>query len=241
MKIYVITLFPEFFEFIKGFGPVKRAILAGSLEVIPLDMRKFAPGPKEVDGRPFGGGSGMVIRVDVVVKALRSIKEGELYKVLLDPRGEVLNQKKVKHLLRFNNIVLICGRYKGIDERIKYYIDEEISIGDYVLSGGEPAGYVIIDALARLLPGGVGDIDSPREDSFEIRFLGYPVYTKPRDFEGKKVPDVLISGNHREIKKFLKKESLKITFLKRPDILKKVKLTEEERKLLEDIKRELKK
>ncbi|MEN3044567.1 MAG: tRNA (guanosine(37)-N1)-methyltransferase TrmD [Candidatus Hydrothermales bacterium] len=240
MNIYVITLFPDFFEKIKEFGPIKRAILSDSLRLKAIDIRKFAEGPKEVDDRPYGGGGGMVIRVDVVVKALRSIEENAL-KILLDARGEILNQKLVHSLLKNESIVLICGRYKGIDERIRSYVDAEISIGDYVLSGGEPAAYVIIDTISRLLPGSMGEIDSREEDSFEKGILGYPVYTKPREFEGKKVPTILFSGNHAEIKRYLKKESLKETLLKRKDLLDKVELSEEDKLLLREIENELKK
>jgi len=240
MNIYVITLFPEFFDEIKKFGPIKRAILAGSLNLSAIDLRKFAPGPKEVDDRPFGGGGGMVLRVDVIVNALRSIEE-KSYKILLDARGRILNQKIVHEFSGKESITIICGRYKGVDERVRFYVDEEISIGDYVLSGGEPAAYVLIDAIARLLPGAMGDKDSRVEDSFEKGILGYPVYTRPREFEGKRVPEVLISGNHTEIRKFLKKEALKETLLKRKELLKTANLTEEEISLLKELEKELNK
>lgn len=239
MNIYCITLFPDFFEKIKEFGPIKRAIISGSLLLKAIDLRKFAEGPKEVDDRPFGGGGGMVIRVDVTVKALKSIKENT-YKILLDPRGRVLNQKIVHDLSKKESITIICGRYKGIDERIRDYVDDEISIGDYVISGGEPAAYVLIDAVSRLLPGSMGDKDSREEDSFEKGILGYPVYTKPREFEGKKVPEILISGNHEEVRKYLKKEALKETLLKRKDLIEKANLEEEDKILLKEIEKELK-
>ncbi|MEO0254244.1 MAG: tRNA (guanosine(37)-N1)-methyltransferase TrmD [candidate division WOR-3 bacterium] len=239
MNIYCITLFPDFFEKIKEFGPIKRAIISGSLLLKAIDLRKFAEGPKEVDDRPYGGGGGMVIRVDVTVKALKSIKENT-YKILLDPRGRVLNQKIVHDLSKKESITIICGRYKGIDERIRDYVDDEISIGDYVISGGEPAAYVLIDAVSRLLPGSMGDKDSREEDSFEKGILGYPVYTKPREFEGKKVPEILISGNHEEVRKYLKKEALKETLLKRKDLIEKANLEEEDKILLKEIEKELK-
>ncbi len=240
MNIYIITLFPEFFEEIKKFGPIKRAILSGSLKIFALDLREFAPGPKEVDDRPFGGGGGMVLRVDVVVKALRNIKE-ESYKILLDARGRILNQRIVHKLSEKKSITIICGRYKGIDERVRFYVDEEISIGDYVLSGGEPAAYVLIDTIARLLPGAIGDKNSREEDSFEKGILGYPVYTKPREFEGKKVPEILLSGNHSQIKKFLKKEALKETLIKRRELINLYDLTDEEISILKEIEKELNK
>ena len=238
MNIYCITLFPDFFEKIIEFGPIKRAILSGSLNLKAIDLRKFAEGPKEVDDRPYGGGGGMVIRVDVAVKALRSIKENT-YKILLDPRGRVLNQKIVHDLSKKESLAIICGRYKGIDERIRDYVDDEISIGDYVISGGEPAAYVLIDAISRLLPGSMGDKDSREDDSFERGILGYPVYTKPREFEGKKVPEVLVSGNHEEIRKYLKKEALRETLLKRKDLIEKRDLEEEDKILLKEIEKEL--
>ncbi len=240
MKIFVVTLFPEFFDEIKKFGPIKRAILSCSLILNALDLREFAPGLKEVDDKPFGGGGGMVLRVDVIVRALRSIKE-DAYKILLDARGRRLNQKIVHELSKKDSIIIICGRYKGIDERVKFYVDDMISIGDYVLSGGEPAAYVIIDAIARLLPGALGDKDSREEDSFEKGFLGYPVYTRPREFEGKKVPEILVSGNHKKIKKYLKKEALKETIIKRKDLLEEIHLTAEDKKLLKEIEKELNK
>lgn len=239
MNIYCITLFPDFFEKIKEFGPIKRAILSGSLKLKAIDLRKFVEGPKEVDDRPYGGGGGMVIRIDVAVRALRSIKE-YTYKILLDPRGKVLNQKIVHDLSKKESITIVCGRYKGIDERIRDYIDDEISIGDYVISGGEPAAYVLIDAISRLLPGSMGDKNSREEDSFEKGILGYPVYTKPREFEGKKVPEVLVSGNHEEIRRYFKKEALRETLLKRKDLIEKANLEEEDKILLKEIEKELK-
>lgn len=192
------------------------------LDVNLINIRDYASDAYgSVDDYPYGGGSGMIMKVEPIVKALESISEKqEIY--LLSPRGEKLKQKTLKKLSGLNNITLICGRYKGVDERVRDYIDKEISIGDYILSGGEIPSMVIIEGIARLLPGAVGSRSSIKNDSFEENILGAPQYTRPRNFRGKEVPPVLLSGNHEEIERWRKKESFRITRKYREDLLEKV-------------------
>lgn len=238
MRIDIVTLFPEFFESAFSFGPVKRCIENKTLEIGIHNLRDFADSPKEVDDYQYGGGSGMVLKIEPLVRALRKLKREDSISILFEASGETLTQKIVNEFSKGKHLILFCGRYKGVDERFKKYIDREISIGDYVLSGGEPACFVFVDALSRLLPDALGDFDSAEGDSFFSGILGYPVYTRPREFEGHRVPEILLSGNHAEIEKFRKKEALKKTLFKRPDLLGKVELKEEEILLLEEIKRE---
>jgi tRNA (guanine37-N1)-methyltransferase len=237
MKIDIVTLFPEFFEVAFSFGPIKRCIELKNFEINIHNLRDFADGPKEVDDYQYGGGAGMVLKIEPLVRSLRKLKKENSMVILFEASGIRLNQKIVNELSKKEHLILYCGRYKGVDERFKNYIDMEISIGDYVLSGGEGACFVFIDAISRLLPGALSDFDSAEGDSFFSGILGYPVYTRPREFEGYKVPDVLLSGNHKEIERFRKKEALKKTLLRRPDLLEN--LNEEEIKILEEIKKEV--
>jgi len=241
MTIDIITLFPEAFECIMSFGPIRKAVESGSLKIRFFNPVDFAPHPKQVDDEPYGGGAGMVMKPEPLYKALQKAKEGfsESYVIYMSPQGRILTQEKVKELSGREHLVLISGRYKGIDERIMAFVDEEISIGDYVLSGGEIPAMVILDAVARLLPGAMSDPDSWRTDSFEDGLLDAPYYTRPREFMGMEVPEVLLSGHHGKIEKWRRYQRLKRTLLKRPDLLKKAKLSEEDRRILEEIKREL--
>ncbi len=238
LEIDIITLFPEFFDIPLKFGPIRRAMEAGSLEVKLLNLREFADSPKEVDDYPFGGGSGMILKPEPVKRAIDSIKREEGKVILMSPQGVTFNQELANQLAQEKQLIFICGRYKGVDERIMKYVDMEISIGDYVLSGGEPAALVILDAVSRLLPGALGSEDSAETDSFQWGILDAPYYTRPRVFDGQEVPKVLLSGNHAEIMRWRRKEALRRTFKKRPDLLKKAKLTEEDLRLLEEIKKE---
>ncbi len=241
MIIDVITLFPEAFECILKFGPIRRAMESGALQIRFFNPVDFAPHPKQVDDEPYGGGAGMVMKPEPLYKAISKAKEGfhSSHVVYLSPQGKLLEQEKVRELSRREHLILISGRYKGIDERIMAFVDEEISIGDYVLSGGELPAMVIIDAVARLLPGAMSDPDSWRTDSFEDGLLDAPYYTRPREFMGMKVPDVLLSGHHEKIEKWRRYQRLKRTLLKRPDLLKKARLSEEDRRILEEIRREM--
>lgn len=235
MKIDILTLFPEMFA-----GPfeesiIKRAKEKGLVKIKIHNLRKWTKDKhKTVDGRPFGGGTGMVLMVEPIFEALKSlrVKEQESKRVkvvLLSPQGQVFNQKKAQELAKLDRLILIAGHYEGFDERIrKHLIDEEISIGDYVLTGGEIPAIVIVDTVVRLLPGVLEKEEATAHESFSTRntkrateqTLDYPTYTRPADFKGWKVPEVLLSGNHAEIKKWRKKNALEATRKKRPDLLK---------------------
>lgn len=240
MKIYILTLFPDFFDSFLVSGMVKRAIDKGRLRVKTVNIRDFAVDRYgSVDDYPFGGGDGMVMRVDVVYNALKSIKrKGEV--VLLSPKGEVLNQKIMRQFSKMDTLTLICSRYKGVDARVENFVDRIVSIGDYILSGGEVAAEVLIDGVSRLLPDVVGKINSVNTDSFEYDMLEAPLYTRPREFMGFDVPEVLLSGNHEEIERWKRIESIKMTLDRRPDIIEKTMLSKEDKKILKKLKEERK-
>ena len=220
MKFDVLTLFPEMFE------PLKQSILGRAsknhiLEFNFINMRDFSKDKhQKVDDTPYGGGAGMVIMPDIVYDAYSSITDRENAKVIyLSPQGKTLNQKKVQELSKIEHIILLCGHYEGIDQRVlDEIVDEEISIGDYVLTGGELPAMVLIDSVSRYVEG-VLKQDSIKEETFSNNLLEYPQYTRPEVFRGKKVPEVLLSGHHENIKKWREEKSLEITKLKRPDIL----------------------
>ncbi len=243
MRFDILTLFPEIFSGLISSGVLGRAVKKGILEINLINIRDFGCGPhKIVDDRPFGGGAGMVMKVSPIYKALKSIEllSGRSVVIMLSPQGELFDQDMARELLSFKQIVLICGRYEGVDERVRlYYVDREISIGDYILSGGELAAMVIIDVIGRLIPGVLHSKDSLSEETFSNGLLKYPQYTRPREFDGKKVPEVLLSGDHERIKRWRRKESLKRTLLRRPELLKKALLSDQDKKVLEELKREL--
>jgi len=235
LKVHIITLFPEYFKEALEIGPIRKAREIGVLSISFLNLKDFADSPKEVDDYPYGGGSGMILKVEPIKRAIDSVRREKSYVILLSPQGITFNQKLAHKLKEKEHLMIICGRYKDVDERVRKYVDLEISIGDYILSGGEPAALVLIDSISRLLPGALGDEDSSITDSFEKGLLDAPYYTRPRIFNGMEVPEVLLSGDHKKIKLWRKKESLRRTLKRRPDLLKKMNLTEEERKLLEEI------
>lgn len=220
MRIDILTLFPEIIEGFINASIMKRAILAGKVQINLVDFRRYSTlNNHQVDDTAFGGGAGMVIMCEPIVRALEDIKTPDSHVILLDPKGIVYNQKEAKRLKEYKHLILICGHYEGIDERIKHFVDEVISIGDYVLTGGEIAAMAITDSVVRLLPGVItkGSLDS---ESFDNNLLDYPVYTKPRVFRGLEVPDVLLSGNHQLIKEFRQNEQKRLTERNRPDIVK---------------------
>ena len=222
MKFDVLTLFPEMFESLDE-SIIGRAKEKGLIEINLINIRDFSKDKhKKVDDTPYGGGAGMVIRPDVVYDAYSSIKNKETAKVIyLSPQGNVLNQEKVKELSRNQYLILLCGHYEGIDQRVlDEIVDEEISIGDYVLTGGELPAMVLIDSVSRYVEGVLNN-ESVKEESFSNNLLEYPQYTRPEEFRGRKVPEVLISGHHENIKKWRDEKSLEITKLKRPDLLNK--------------------
>ena len=224
---HILTLFPEMFPGPLGFSIIGKALEEKNWLLELIKLQNFSKkGPKYVDDKPYGGGSGMIIKSEIVHEALKqTIKKikNNYSLVYLTPKGKKLDQKKIKRFIKRNNLILVCGKYEGIDQRvIDAWKMEEISMGDYVLSGGEIAAMSLIDSCVRLLPNVLGSAKSLENETFENNLLEYPQYTKPRKWLGKKVPEVLLSGNHRKINEWKKKESIRITKIKRPDLLKKV-------------------
>ena len=221
MKIDILTLFPEMFTPLTE-SIIGRAKNAGKIEINVHDIRDYSLDKhKRCDDYPFGGGAGMVMTPQPIASAIEAVdSEHKARRIYMSPKGKTLNQSMVSTLISYEHIVLLCGHYEGIDERIiELYIDEEMSIGDYVLTGGELPAMVVTDCLARYVDG-VINTESLSEESFTGGLLEYPQYTRPQEFKGLKVPDVLISGNHGEVKKWRKQESEKLTKLKRPDLIK---------------------
>ena len=220
MKFDVLTLFPDMFKSLEE-SIIGRAKEKGLIEINLINIRDFSKDKhKKVDDTPYGGGAGMVIKPDVVYEAYSSIKSENAKVIYLSPQGKVLNQNKVKELSKEDHLILLCGHYEGIDQRVlDEIVDEEISIGDYVLTGGELPAMVIIDSVSRYVEGVLND-ESTKEESFSNKLLEYPQYTRPEEFRGRKVPEVLISGHHENIKKWREQKSLEITKIKRPDLLK---------------------
>ena len=236
MNINILTIFPEIFEVLNS-GVLSKAIKNKIISFDALDIRKNASNKhNHIDSKPYGGGEGMVMSAEPIVKTLKQIDQKKLGKVLfMSPQGERLNQNKVISLSKLKNITIICGRYEGIDQRvIDKYVDEEISVGDFVLSGGEYAAICLIDAISRHIPGTLGNKDSYLKDTFSNGLLKGDVYTKPENFDSMQVPEVLLSGNHKKIEQWKKENSLLKTFTKRPDLLKDIKLTKKQKKLLEE-------
>lgn len=236
MKFDVLTLFPEMFsaldESIIGRGKEK-----GLIDINLINIRDFSKDKhKKVDDTPYGGGAGMVIKPDVVYNAYSSVKSNNAKVIYMSPQGKTLNQQMVQDLAKEENIILLCGHYEGIDQRvIDEIVDEEISIGDYVLTGGELPAMVLIDSVSRYVKGVLKE-DSVEEESFTNGLLEYPQYTRPETFLGKSVPDVLISGHHENVRKWRKKQEIINTYLKRPDLLKEINLSYEEREMLKEYK-----
>ena len=218
--VNIMTLFPEMFPGPLGFSIPGKARERGLWNLNTINIRDFASDRHStVDDNPFGGGAGMVIRPDVVDSAIKSFYDNSHPLIYLSPRGRAFNQNVAKSLLKHDGISLVCGRYEGVDERvIKAWGMDEISMGDYVMSGGEPGAIALVDSIIRLIPGSVGSSQSLYNESFENGLLEYPLYTKPYNWNGLKVPDVLRSGNHKEIDSWKQSESEKITKLRRPDL-----------------------
>lgn len=236
----VLTLFPGMFLSPLSESILKRAIEKGIIRVRIVNIRDYAINKHgTVDDRPYGGGEGMVMKVEPIVRAVRSIKneDSNTRVILLTPQGRLFKQSVVQELSQYSHLALICGRYEGVDERVKtYYVDDEISIGDYVLTGGELAAIVIIDAVTRVLPGALGGTLSAERESFKDGLLEYPQYTRPIEFEENRVPEVLLSGNHKKIREWRRRAQIKRTLLKRPDLLKIALLSREDLKILDEIR-----
>ncbi len=239
MKCDVLTIFPEIFSAYLNESIIKRAQAKKLVEVKLYNIRDFSSGPhRTVDDTPFGGGAGMVFKPEPIFTAMDFLrKDGESRKViLLSPQGGPFTQSMAEDYSKEKNrLVFICGRYEGIDERVKTLVDEEVSIGDYVLTGGELAALVIIDAVTRLIPGALGDRRSVENESFSWGLLDYPHYTRPREFRGLSVPEVLVSGNHKDIEYWRRKQALKKTMKVRPDLIKKINLNDLDRKIITEI------
>lgn len=220
MKFDILTLFPEMFAPLEQ-SIIGRAVENNRIEINLTNIRDFSKDKhKKVDDTPYGGGKGMVIRPDVVYDAYESVKDENAKVIYMSPKGKVLNQEKVKALSKENHLIILCGHYEGIDQRVlDEIVDEEISIGDYVLTGGEIPAMVLADSVSRYVEGVLSE-GSTSEESFSDGLLEYPQYTRPEEFRGKKVPEVLISGHHENIKKWREEKSLEITKKNRPDLLK---------------------
>lgn len=239
VRFDILTLFPEMIEGMLNQSILKRAIEKKIIEVNIINFRDFSTNKHStVDDYAYGGGAGMLISVEPIHLAMKTIPNiYKAYKILTSPSGNVYNQNKAEKLSKLDHIVIVCGHYEGIDNRILDYIDEEISIGDYVLTGGEIPACAIIDSIARLVPGVISD-ESIVGESFTMGLLEYPQYTRPYEYDGKKVPDVLVSGHHANIKKWQRYQSLKKTYEVRPELLGNIALTNEDIKMLEEIKNE---
>ena len=243
MKITFLTIFPQLFDSFLAAPIPQRAVKKGVLELEVVDIKDFSPGSfRHIDDSSFGGGPGMVMRCQPVLDALRSVQkehDGGVTSVAaaLSPAGAVFTQKKAHRFAGLDHLILICGHYEGMDERIYRHVDEEISIGDFILTGGELAAMAVADAVIRLLPGAIRS-ESTGEESFENGLLEYPQYTQPAVYDGESVPAVLLSGNHEKIRKWRLKESLRRTLLRRPDLLADRILSDEERQFLDEISAE---
>ena len=264
MKFEIVTIFPDFFRGPMDYGIVRRAREAGLIEILVHDLRAFTRDRhKTVDDRPFGGGEGMVLKpeplfacaesLNLAARAQRLAGEVEETVILLSPQGRMFSQAAAEEMARLKRIVLICGRYEGVDERVAEGLaDREISIGDYILSGGELGAAVMIDTITRLVPGALGNEASARQESFSATFkpgangpdstcgsgglLDYPHYTRPAEFRGMAVPEVLVGGNHEQIRKWRRRKALEKTLRNRPDLLERQELSAEDRKLIADLK-----
>jgi tRNA (guanine37-N1)-methyltransferase len=239
MKFDILTLFPNMFS-----SPLRESILGkavekGLIQIQTINIRDFTLDKHQVvDDAPYGGGQGMVMKVEPIARAIESIKSQNrsAWTIYLTPQGKPFHQDLARRLSTQPHLVLLCGRYEGVDERAReIFIDEEISIGDYVLTGGELAAMVLIDAVSRFVPGVLGSDRSAEEDSFLNSLLEYPQYTRPVDFRGSRVPEVLLSGNHSAIFLWRRREAIRRTSLRRPDLLARANLTEEDKRLLEEV------
>jgi len=247
VKISILTIFPDFFEPALAEGMVRAAREKGRLEVEVVGLRNFTDDVhRTTDDYPFGGGPGMIMKIEPLDRALRFLGLGEREMrpagskvVLFSPQGRRFTQELALQYATLEHIALICGRYKGVDERVSdHLVDEELSVGDFVLSGGEAAALCVVDAIARLLPGVVGAFDSVETDSFHSGLLDAAYYTRPADYRGWRVPDVLLSGNHGSIARHRREQALRRTFERRPDLLRGAALSEADRRFLADLERE---
>ena len=234
MKITILTLFPEMFDGFMTNSIIKRAISKGIVEIKIVNIRDYTKDKyHRVDSAPVGGGAGLIMKCQPIIDALNDNKSETSKTIMLSPRGNTYNQAKARELSKLDDIILLCGHYEGIDERVNKYVDEQISIGDYILTGGELGSMIISDSIIRLLDGAIAE-ESISVESFDDNLLEYPQYTEPYDYNGDKIPDILYSGNHQAIDKWRKKKSLLLTKEHRPDMFEKHILTKQEKKLLQE-------
>lgn len=239
MKIDILSLFPEMYDGFLNTSIIHRAIEKGVVDIQIHDFREYALNKhKKVDDYPYGGGQGMVLQCQPVLDCLKAIKKENSVVALMCPTGKTFEQKDAQALSKIDHLIIICGHYEGYDERIRDYCNLEISIGDYILTGGELGSMVVSDAVIRLLDGAIRE-ESHEEESFSNNLLEFPQYTRPVEYDGKRVPDVLMSGHHENIRKWRLFQSLKKTYYKRPDLLKKREFTLEEKKMLDKIKKNI--
>ncbi len=240
MRFDILSIFPEMFTLLIDYGIVGRAVKKGKIKINVVNVRDFSEGLHLMtDDRPFGGGDGMVMKPEPIFRALESIPklEGERKVILLTPQGQLFNQSIARSLCELQQIILVCGRYEGVDERVRSrYVDIEISIGDYILTGGELPAMIIVEVVSRLIPGILGGARSNLEESFEDYLLEYPQYTRPRVFKGDEVPSVLLSGDHERIRLWRRTQSIKRTLERRPDLLERANLSEMDKSILEELK-----
>ncbi|MBI5643892.1 MAG: tRNA (guanosine(37)-N1)-methyltransferase TrmD [Deltaproteobacteria bacterium] len=239
MRFDILTLFPGFFDSPLRQSIIGKAIEKGILEVKTHNIRDYAQDKhKTTDDYPYGGGHGMVMKIEPLVRALEAVAaEGPRPKVILtSPQGVPFNHALATELIAEERVAIICGRYEGVDERIKEFIDIEVSVGDYILTGGEIPALIIMDSVGRLIPGVLGEPVSKERDSFSDGLLEYPQYTRPEEWRGLRVPDILLSGNHGEIEKWRRRQSIERTCLRRPDLIQKTQLSPDDRKIIEEIK-----
>ncbi len=240
MIFHIVTIFPDYFDSPLKHGVIGKAIESGLIQVNPVNLRDFTEDRhRTTDDRPYGGGAGMVMTPEPLAKAISQLKteSPQAPVILFSPAGRLFNHEMAQKLSGMDELILICGRYEGVDQRIiDKFVDMEISIGDFVLTGGEPAALILLDAVGRLIPGVLGSDESAVHDSFATGLLEHPHYTRPRNFMGMDVPDVLLSGDHKKIEEWRRRKSLEITLKRRPDLLDRAELSEEEMKFLEKLK-----
>jgi len=238
MRIDLLTLFPEFFTSPLGQSMLQKAQAQGAVAIRVINLRDYTQGRHQVaDDRPFGGGPGMVLKVEPLARAIRAAREEdpEVRVILLSPGGVLFNQEKARELAGLKHLLLVCGHYEGVDERVRFYIDEELSIGDYILTGGEIPALTVVDAVVRLLPGVLGGEGATEEESFHTGLLEYPHYTRPRVFEGREAPQTLLEGDHQAIARWRRQQALSRTAARRPDLLARAVLTDEDRQWLKSL------
>ena len=240
MKIDIITIFPEFFDAFLRTSIIKRGIEDGFININTHQLRDYSSlKHNRIDDTPYGGGAGMLMMFPPFYEVIKTLKNDDTHIIMTSPQGKVFDQPKAIELSKKKHLIILCGHYEGIDARVEELIDEEISIGDYVLTGGEMPAMIISDAVSRLVPGVIHE-DSSETDSLQNGWLKYPQYTKPETYEGYRVPNILLTGHHQNIEKWRKEQSVKRTLTKRPDLIQKIKLTNEEKVIIEKVSHEAK-